>query len=213
MKAHPLAKDYGYLTPEERFRLILAASQRGDDAERERLVQAGGRLTFSMPDYAPYAHAFEQLHLRTFLELREEATDYMEALARVNKAGDETEGQADESGAAELADDHGDDRLQQSLDLAFAAGFLLQAKADGWKRFCEQMQVPPLLQWEGLPGFNRLKRALALAEEFAFDSERFLRWLNGLLSISAQELAGASAAEVAAEYEEAFRRCVRWWGG
>ena len=185
MKAHPLAKDYGYLTPEERFRLILAASQRGDDAERERLVQAGGRLTFSMPDYAPYAHAFEQLHLRTFLELREEATDYMQALARAKETRDETEGQADESGAAESADEHTDDRLERSRDLALAAGFLLRAKANGWTRFCEQMQVPPFLLWESLPGFNHLKYALALAEDLAFTAEEFLKWLNRIRSMSA----------------------------
>ncbi len=48
MKAHPLAKNYDLLTPEERFRLIMAASQRGDEAERDRLVQAGSRLTLTL---------------------------------------------------------------------------------------------------------------------------------------------------------------------
>ncbi|MFH1746960.1 MAG: hypothetical protein ABIG44_07940 [Planctomycetota bacterium] len=213
MKADPLAGSYQYLTPEERFRLILAASQRGDEAERERLAKAGPRITLSMEGHAPYAHAFEQLHVMTFLELLESATTYMQALARVKETGDEAEGQADESGASESTDDHADDRLQQSLDEAFAAGFLLRAKSEGWKGFCEQMQVPPFLLWESLPGFNRLKRALALAEEFAFTTDEFLGWLNGLLSISAQKLTGTSAEEVAAEYEEAYRRCVEWWGG
>ena len=100
-----------------------------------------------------------------------------------------------------------------AMTSSVGSGFLLRAKGNGWKRFCEQMQVPPFLLWESLPGFARLKRALALAEEFAFTAEEFLRWLNGLLSMSAQELTGVSADEVAAEYEEAFRTGVQWWGG
>lgn len=213
MKANPLAKDYGYLTPEERFRLIMAADGRGDDAETERLVRAGGRLTLSMSDHAPYMFAFEQLQLRTFLELLEEANGYIESLTRVKDAGNEANGQADETGAAESADEHADDRLEQLLDGALAAGFLLRAKANGWTQFCEQMQVPPFLQWESLAGFGRLKRALALAEDIAFTAEEFLKWLNRLRSMSAQKLTGVSAEEVAAEYEEVFRDGVRWWTG
>ncbi len=114
---------------------------------------------------------------------------------------------------AESADEHADDRLERSRDLALAAGFLLRAKANGWTHFCEQMQVPPFLLWESLPGFTHLKYALALAEDFAFTIEEFLKWLNRLRSMSAQKLIGVSAAEVAAEYEEAFRCGVQWWGG
>ena len=213
MKANPLAEDYKYLTPEERFRLILAAEGRGDDAETQRLARAGGRLELSMSDHAPYAHAFQQLHLLTFLELLEESNGYIESLTRAKDAGDEADGQANETGAVESADDHADDRFKKSLDGALAAGFLLRAKVGGWKRFCEQMQVPPFLQWESLPGFGRLKRALALAEEFAFTAEEFLEWLNSLLSISATELIGLSAEEVAAEYEKVFRSGVQLWGG
>ena len=40
MTANTAAKLYSNLTPEERFRLILAAGGRNDDAERDRLVRA-----------------------------------------------------------------------------------------------------------------------------------------------------------------------------
>jgi hypothetical protein len=36
------------------------------------------------------------------------------------------------------------------LDIALAAGFVLRAKADGWKLFCERLTVPPFALWEGL---------------------------------------------------------------
>lgn len=73
MNVNALARNYGRLTAEERFRLILAAGGRGDEAERDRLAQAGGRLTLSVPDHAPYGHAFEELVLLTYIELLEEA--------------------------------------------------------------------------------------------------------------------------------------------
>ncbi len=78
MKAPPLAKNYKCLTPEERFRLILAASGRGDEAERDRLKNAGGRITLSLQDHAPYAQAFGDLALLIFIELLEEAASYQE---------------------------------------------------------------------------------------------------------------------------------------
>ena len=60
-------------TREERLRLVLAASGRGDAAERDRLVRAAGRISRSFPDHAPYARAVEELALMTFIELLDEA--------------------------------------------------------------------------------------------------------------------------------------------
>ena len=70
------------LTPEERFRLILAASGRGDEAERDRLVNAAERITLSMPDHSPFAHAFSELALLVFVEMLEDAARYNDAFAR-----------------------------------------------------------------------------------------------------------------------------------
>ncbi len=42
MNANAVARHYALLTPEERFQLILAAGARGDDAEQDRLIRAGG---------------------------------------------------------------------------------------------------------------------------------------------------------------------------
>jgi hypothetical protein len=79
MKANAVARNYGCLTPEERFRLILAANGRGDDAERERLVNAGGRITLSMFDHAPLVDAFDEITLLVFVELLAEGSSYLES--------------------------------------------------------------------------------------------------------------------------------------
>ena len=81
MNANAVARHYGSLTPEERFRLILAASGRGDEVERIRLVSAAPRITLAMPDHSPFAQAFRELAFLIFIELLAEAGRYTEALA------------------------------------------------------------------------------------------------------------------------------------
>jgi hypothetical protein len=88
MNVNTIARQYARLTPEERFRLILAASARGDEAERDLLVNAGERVTLAMPDHAPYAHAFQEIALLVFIELFEAAARYFEAFGRMGDARD-----------------------------------------------------------------------------------------------------------------------------
>src|ERR1700757_4051374 len=82
---------------------------------------------------------------------------------------------------ADAVEEEGDGErpmFQRYLDVAPAAGFVLRMKAEGWKLFCKRLTVPPFALWEGLPGFERLQRALSLSEKAAFEAEGFLRWLN-----------------------------------
>src|SRR5207247_6346448 len=46
------------------------------EAESVRLANAGGRITLSMPDHSPFAHAFNELSLLTFIELLDDAAFY-----------------------------------------------------------------------------------------------------------------------------------------
>src|SRR5438094_7129158 len=94
MNATAVARHYGSLTPEERFRLILAAGARGDKAEQDRLASAGGRITLSVPDFSPHARAFADLELITFVELLDAAATYLELFHRAGEDGppDEAEG-------------------------------------------------------------------------------------------------------------------------
>jgi hypothetical protein len=230
MNEKAVTRHYDSLTPEERFRLILAAGGRGDTAERDRLVKAGERITLSMPDHSPYAQAFDELALLVFIELLEEAAGYFDAFHRADDARDlfgdneaaEEEGdhETDEeepaaTADAERAEDEDRPVWQRSLDIALAAGCVLRTKADGWKLFCERLNVPPFLLWDKLPGLNRLKRALDLTEKAALTPEGFLRWLNRIrpageperteIALSAEEFADAAA--------KLFQDRVEWWGG
>jgi hypothetical protein len=236
MKANLLAKDYNALTPEERFRLILAADGRGDEAEADRLMRSGKRVIWSMPDHAPYAQTFAELAPLMFIELLEDSAHYLdaythiEAFAQLEIARD---GNQDPKNQAEEGEEAGkstneknnsrsgaDDArkrpaLQRAHDLAWAAGYRLRAKANGWKLFCEQMNISPFQVWEDYPGFNRLQIALTVAEKAAFAPEEFLRWLNVTRPEGEPELTEVPLTEagVAAGTEKAFRQRVRCWEG
>jgi hypothetical protein len=101
------------------------------------------------------------------------------------------------------------------LDAALYAGFLLKAKADGWKRFCERLSIPPFAVWKLLPGFDRLQCALKLADEAAFVPEEAIRWLNEIRPKGAPEVQECHVALewYADQLEDAFRERVKWWGG
>jgi hypothetical protein len=226
MNANTFIKDYSRLTPEERFRLILAASGRGDEAERDRLGRAGRKISLSMQDHSPYALALNELGLLAFIELLDDAGRYFDGFtlsvkydsSSADDPGDEAEerDEAEEAHTKSTSDDSvARPPWLRTLDLAMAAGYVLRAKADGWKLFCERLNIPPFLLWEGLPGFDRLQRALALAEEAAFGPEGFLRWMNDIRPADAAEQTEVylTAAAVADATAEAFRKRVHWWRG
>jgi len=178
-----------------------------------------------------------------FIELLEEAARYLETFAHAD-AGDilgdeeqEYEGVAEEGGGddeerkwdnadeeesdakahAQSVEEAPRDRplWQRYFDMALASGFVLRTKTEGWKLFCERMTVPPFALWEGLPGFDRLQRALKLAERAAFAPEGFLRWLNDIRPAgeAKQTEIPLTVEGMAAATEEMFRKRVDWWGG
>jgi hypothetical protein len=232
MNATALARHYTRLTPEERFRLILAASGRGDEAERDRLANAGERIGLRVPGHSPFGFAFGELSWLTFIELSEAAAIYRDAREVADDALDTAGAGAGEHSSEEGA---GNDDEQEgepapvavkadagerpvwvrALELLYVAGFMLRTKAEGWKLFCARLTVPPFLLWEGFPGFDRLQRALALAEKSAFTPEGFLNWLNTVRPAGQPELIEVplTVESVADANEEAFRQRAAWWSG
>ena len=86
---------------------------------------------------------------------------------------------------------------------------------DGWKLFCEEMNVPSLLTSEALPGFDRLQSRLDHAKEFAYERDELLCWMNAGRPSGRPELTTVplTASTVAAALKEVYRERARWWGG
>ena len=234
MNTKGLAKLYDRLTPAERLPLIIAAAERGDDAERDRLVNAAGRITLSMSDHSPYARAFDELATLIFLELLEDAGNYFDAFHRALEDRDlfdgDEEGENGDAGDGDAADQETvveADALpaadaaarpsisERQMDVALALGFILRIKGDGWKLFCERRSIPPLALWKCLPGFDRLHRILTLADRAAFVSEGFVRWLNRIRPAGEPECTHCpyTVEGMADATERLFRKQLDWWGG
>ncbi len=96
-----------------------------------------------------------------------------------------------------------------------ARGYILRTKLEGWKQFCERLNVPPYLLWECLPGYARLQRAFKMTERDAFSAEGFLRWVNAQCPDGSTELTTVplTVQMVVENDERAFRARVGWWGG
>jgi hypothetical protein len=224
MKSHPLTKTYAFLAPEERWRLIMAASSRDDQVEKDKLLQAGGRITLSMRDHAPFAHAFDELSNLMFIVLLEDAALYQDAFDRCHEEEFEESEDAErleDQQLTKIDKDSGEhSERNESLwdrffDLLLASGYMLKTNVQGWKLFCEKLNIPPLVYWEMLPGYDRLQDALTLAEKAAFTPEGFIKWLNRIRPTEEPELTNVpmTANGVATAIEMAFRQRAQWWGG
>ena len=223
---------YSYLTAEERFRLVLAASSRGDFAERDRLSAASKRIELTMQDYAPWAHAFTELAMIIFMEMVEIACKHRDAMrAWFNVVSSlEQEEASDEDDTADeppVLPDHDemseDERFEvKLLGTAFGIGFILNTKIAGWKLFCERMNVPAFTIWKSLPGYERLEKTMAKVNETntetptAFRAEHMMEFLQnnrpeGFPEPTEDGL--MTADKVAKALDSMFRDMVKQHGG
>jgi hypothetical protein len=240
MNANALTRHYDRISPEERFRLILAAGARGDEAEQDRLCQTAPRLTLSYSEHAPWAHAFDQLATLVFVELLEEVARHHDAFERWSDAVEADRAECDEEANDEDEETNGDDEMpdpasvaevqgepkppqwERMLQLYYAQGFVLRAKVAGWNLFCERLTLPPFVLWNRLPGFDRLERAIELVEGNrygpppAFEPEGMVRWLNGIRRESDREATLGSLLSperFADDLDCGFRQVVAWRSG
>lgn len=222
MTAATLTKHYAELSGEERFRLILAASGRGDTVEKERLSSAGRKISLVSQDHAPASFAFNSLSFVTYIELLDAASFYREVMTMEEHEAElkferEWKGQIVEDEDEEEyvpLDIEGLNPEKRTLGMTLAAGYILREKARGWVLFCERIGVPPFLLWEGLPGYDRLKRDIEIAETFAFSREALLKWCNRKGEPGEEKIKQVLSAEKCAdEAEMMYREQVEWWGG
>jgi hypothetical protein len=210
MNLKQVKSTYSTLSAEERFRLILAASGRDDDAERQQLVNAGQTKNLSFSDHWPYAQAFSEISSLVFMELMEEATVYNDLLLSRNhqrvKNGKATN--SPENDTEEF-----DESWQREFDLLLVTGCILHLKLKGWELFCEELQVPDRLLWQQFPGYHRLDRLLQLSKGMSFYPKGLLRWLNRKRPKGTPKLKRLplTAKKIARSNEQAYRIRARWW--
>lgn len=207
MKIPTLHRRYDAFTPEERFRLILAASARRDEVESDRLQRSAMRLTLVTGEHVPWSNAFQELAWLVYVELLADAAEYQDMLHHYAHADRDEDG---DSPSPSLADRH--------RDVAFARGYFLRTKLDGWVQFCEARTLPPYLLWESLPGYVRFREIADLTQAndtrppLAFIAEEMTAYLTRLRPRDTPPTL-LSHATSALELEETFLTRVALWSG
>jgi len=175
MKADGLAKLYDRLTPRERLPLIVAATARGDEADRARLLASAPASLFRLPDYFGLAEGLRTLALFHVAEMLDLAARCWHASGMLAQEED-FKGRA---GKAERA---------RWLDAERMLAYLLVVHADGWRRFCSELRVDDDLLLRELPGYETLARAEEVGRIMAFISEEATAWARQTNGGSAEVL-------------------------
>ena len=186
MNTNKLSKQYEKLTARERLPLIMAATRRGDLVERNRLLAAAPRLTYSVPDHSPIAAALLHLVKFSFLELVDVAADYLEELAVVAHRPLDND-----------ADKH--------INLLLALGYKFKVKLAGWRRFCAANHFEPQACWSRWPGWARLQRAETVTEQVPIPDEVLARFREG----KSPDWELLTEDQVAAAWQHCFEEMVK----
>jgi hypothetical protein len=189
MHTNGLARHYHALTPDERLPLILAASRRGDDQERRRLVDSAPARLYRVPDCFGRMDAFQLCTLLHRCELLEIAGLYVQVCY--------------------MADNDILDFAERLSPVASLYGYLYRQMVEGWRRFCDEVHLTPDLYADLLPGRDLLKAADRFAEVWAFTGEEALAHVRKKHPDCADIL---TAQGVADRWREAYRAAADVWG-
>jgi hypothetical protein len=190
-----LAKLYDRLTPRERLPLIVAASARGDERERARLLASAPTNLFRLPDYFALADTLRLLALFHVARMLDLAALYWHASVMAAQA-DEFRGRA---GKAER---------ESRLDAARMLAYLLTVNAAGWRQFCSELRIDADVLLRCMPGYETLARAEEVAGIVAFTSAEAAVWLRRANGDQAEPLTSEA---VAAQLREFLDSRVECW--
>ncbi len=159
MNVKGLARYYDTLNPWERLPLILAASARGDDAERQRLIRSAAKISFSVPHY--YGLSLGLTKLGEILMLQ--WLDWAAVSWNSQRVFAECWHWLPRSKA-----DEQDEHMQACLQL-IAYRFMLHR--DGWKALGDGLHIDVDLALRYLPGFETVRQFEEEARVLAFTPE------------------------------------------
>jgi hypothetical protein len=196
MNTNGLAKHYAHLSPKERLPLILAASARGDEAERNRLAYSAPTVDYRRPDYYGLAEGMLLACKFHLLEMLDMAAFYWEISGLL--------------GEWEALTDEGEQKPPYLLYTTVAASaYLFVTKLDGWRRFCSEFPCDSEQLMKGLPGFATVKRTEESARLRACTREEATLWIREEGNKSAETL---TVETVAASFWAFVNDRSGWWG-
>lgn len=190
MNTNGLHKHYDKLNARERFALLATARMRNDTGEVQALARSGPRISYSMPDYTPFAESWQLLEMAYIADQMYECAAFWQAFY--------------------LATRHDD--LDRMPDLLFALAYRTVVHFDGWARFCEATQIPAPGHVQSYGGWSFIVDTVETARTLAFTDEQMRDWAAAAHEIDPEDLCPPSAGHKAAQYAEAYTTLLREWG-
>ena len=151
MNVKDLTKLYDRLTPRERLPLIIAASERGDEAEADRLAHAAPRMELRLPDYHGLGEGLLWLTLFHMIGQLDLSLAFWQAQALAFGREAFPDGPVDKA------------RAERLWDLVRIAGYKLGVEAEAWRRLHAELHLDPEWFLRDLRGYDTVK----LTEEAA----------------------------------------------
>jgi hypothetical protein len=193
-----LAKLYDRLTPWERLPLLLAALQRGDDVETQRLSGSAPRIQLRLPDY----HGLnEGLTLLTFFHVIGQLERGLLYWQLTGTAADWEEfsiGPEDE------------ERIERLWKIARLTAYRLNVEADGWTQFCAELHVDGEALLRDLPCYDTLQHTQQTARLVAGTAAEAVDCLRRL---GPGDAALPTVEGVAKALRKFLEERVAWWNG
>jgi hypothetical protein len=193
-----LSRLYDRLTPRERLPLILAAVERGDDAEAQRLSCAAPRLHVRLPDYHGRSDGLMLLTFFHALGQLERGLLYWHAAGAAADAEAFPVGQGDPDVA---------ERLWAAARLT---AYRLAVEADDWARFCAGLHLDEEALLRDLPCYETLQRTQQAARALAWSEAEAAYYLRRLRPGDAVL---PTAEGVARELRKFLEERMARWGG
>jgi hypothetical protein len=155
MNTKCLAGHYETLTPRERYPLMVAARDRGDAVEAERLEREAPFGTFSVPNYRGMAEGMADISLLHLIELLDMAAKFWQVNALLESI----------ASGREKVQKAMKDGLRKCRGLW---GYLYGVETEAWRRFCTELHLDPDGFIRDLPGYPTTKQAEEIVRLFAF---------------------------------------------
>jgi hypothetical protein len=178
MNTSGIAKHYDTLTPSERLALIVDATARGDETERQRLVHSSPSTLRRVPDYQDLAEGLKDLARDHVCELMELVTLFWKAFVVEDIKADRDKG---ELTAAERA-------LRSRCLLAYC----FTVRFDAFQRVCEELHIDAELMLSHLPGFGTIAGSELVMRAMAFSADEaaaFVKSLDGSTVVTVEAVA------------------------
>jgi len=151
MNTHNLVQHYATLTPWERVPLLVAASARADEVERDRLARSAPQYTFRVPDYWGLGEGLDDLAQRYLLSQLDLAACYWRIAAFLHQ---------EPLGCSRQQGRQHQQRLGKMLKVL---AHFVAVRVDGWQLLCAGLHLDPDTLLRQLPGYEAVQGMEQLA--------------------------------------------------